>query len=78
MSAKNPQNGATFTKGKRIKGPRRPPDPGRKAGQIAADRIDAAKSRAFNKRVTKDGLFGALFPEHKKPPPEPMKRRRKL
>jgi hypothetical protein len=75
MSAKHPNNGATFTKGKRIKGPPRAPDPDREAGQLVADRLDAAKSREFDESVTKVGLARTLFPDLKAK--EPIKRRKR-
>ena len=76
MSAKHPYNGATFTKGKPIKAPPPPPDPGGEAGQLAVDRLDAAKSREFAKRVKKDGLVRALFPDIAFPTEKPIKRRK--
>jgi hypothetical protein len=74
MTAKHPNNGATFTKGKPIKGPPSPPDPAREAAQFAEDQLNAAKSREFAKRVMKVGLAHALFPDLK--PEDPIKRRK--
>jgi hypothetical protein len=75
MSRKNPQNGATFTKGKPIKGPPRLPDPAREAAQLEVDRLNAAKARTFSERITKVGLYHALYPEDLKPT-ERIKRRK--
>jgi hypothetical protein len=49
MSAKNPNNGATFTKGKPIRPPPSVPDPGREAAQLTEDRRVTAKSRRLHK-----------------------------
>jgi hypothetical protein len=74
MSKSHPQNGATLTKGKPIKGPPRPPDPAREAAQLAVDQLDAAKSREFDKRAATVGLARAAFPDLK--PKETIKRRK--
>ena len=54
MSAKNPNNGATFTKGKPIRQPPPAPDPGREAAQLAVDQLDTAKSRRLHKLMHTD------------------------
>jgi hypothetical protein len=49
MSKKNPQNGATFTKGKPVRRPPTVANPGREAAQREIDTLDAARRRSLDK-----------------------------
>ncbi len=60
MSAKHPDNGPTLTKGKPIRRPSLPPNPGREAAQLAIDLLDQARHKKLHELRKKYGLWGAL------------------
>jgi hypothetical protein len=68
MSAKNPQNGPTFTKGKPIRRAPPAPNPGRNAAQQVVNELDAAKSRIAHKEINRVGLAQWVLDRLKRQP----------